>query len=83
MSVTLLEKPRFLTISKRTSVGTVSIAKVFLALQKPARTGKNWAHATTREGACGILAAGKVLPTDHSVAGLDPGKILFLSSDAP
>ena len=31
-----------------------------------------WAHATTREGACGILVVGKVLPTDHSVAGLDP-----------
>ena len=31
-----------------------------------------WAHATTREGATGILATGKVLPTDHSVAGLEP-----------
>ena len=31
-----------------------------------------WAHATTREGATGILATGKVLPTDHAVAGLDP-----------
>ena len=30
-----------------------------------------WAHGTTREGACGILAVGKVLPTDHGVAGLD------------
>ena len=31
-----------------------------------------WAHATTREGATGILATDKVLPTDHAVAGLDP-----------
>ena len=31
-----------------------------------------WAHATTREGATGILATGKVLPTDHAVADLDP-----------
>ena len=31
-----------------------------------------WAHATTREGATGILATGTVLPTDHAVAGLDP-----------
>ena len=31
-----------------------------------------WAHATTREGATGLLATGKVLPTDHAVAGLDP-----------
>ena len=36
-----------------------------------------WAHATTREGACGILAVGKVLPADHGVAGLDPTKDSF------
>ena len=36
-----------------------------------------WAHATTRKGACGILAVGKVLPTDHSVAGLDPSEDTF------
>ena len=30
-----------------------------------------WAHATTREGATGILATGKVLPTDYQVAGLE------------
>ena len=41
----------------------------------PPLTAQNWhlwAHATTREGATGILATGKVLPTDHAVAGLDP-----------
>ena len=30
-----------------------------------------WAHAPTREGATGILATGKILPTDYQVAGLD------------
>ena len=37
-----------------------------------------WAHATTREGATGILATGKVLPTDHAVACLAPEEDFFL-----
>ena len=36
-----------------------------------------WAHATTREGATGILATGKVLPTDYQVAGLDANEDTF------
>ena len=32
---------------------------------------------TTREGACGILAVGKVLPTDRGVAGLGPSEDSF------
>ena len=36
-----------------------------------------WAHATTREGATGILATGKVLPTDFQVAGLDASEDRF------
>ena len=38
----------------------------------PAQNWHLWAPATTREGATGILATGKVLPTDHAVACLDP-----------
>ena len=44
---------------------------------KASQNWRLWAHATTREGACGILAVGKVLPTDHSVAGLDPSDDTF------
>ena len=36
-----------------------------------------WAHATTREGATGILATGKILPTDHEVADLDSHEDTF------
>ena len=36
-----------------------------------------WAHATTREGATGILATGKVLPTDYQVADLDATEDTF------
>ena len=36
-----------------------------------------WAHATTREGATGILATGKILPTDHQVADLDSHEDTF------
>ena len=36
-----------------------------------------WAHATTKEGAIGILATGKVLPTDYQVAGLDANEDTF------
>ena len=36
-----------------------------------------WAHATTREGATGILATGKILPTDHEVADLDSHEETF------
>ena len=36
-----------------------------------------WAHATTIEGATGILATGKVLPTDYQVAGLDANEDTF------
>ena len=36
-----------------------------------------WAHATTREGATGILATGKVLPTDYQAAGLDANTFSF------
>ena len=46
----------------------------------PPKASQTWhlrAHATTREGACGILAVGKVLTTDHGVAGLDPSEDSF------
>ena len=36
-----------------------------------------WAHATTREGATGILATGKILPTDHQVADLEAHEDTF------
>ena len=36
-----------------------------------------WTHATTREGATGILATGKILPTDHEVADLDSHEDTF------
>ena len=36
-----------------------------------------WAHATTREGATGILATGKALPTNHDVANLDQSEDTF------
>ena len=36
-----------------------------------------WAHATTTEGATGILAKGKVLPTDYQVAGLGANEATF------
>ena len=36
-----------------------------------------WAHATTREEATGILATGKILPTDHQVADLEAHEDTF------
>ena len=41
----------------------------------PLRTGAF--HATAREGATGILATGKVLPTGYQVAGLDANEDTF------
>ena len=46
----------------------------------PPVAAQNWhlrAHATTREGATGILATGKILPTDHQVADLDSHEDTF------
>ena len=46
----------------------------------PPVAAQNWhlrAHATTREGATGILATGKILPTDHQVADLEAHEDTF------
>ena len=46
----------------------------------PPPASQHWhlrAHATTSEGATGILATGKVLPTDYQGAGLDANEDTF------